>query len=97
MRESTVEHYLVRTVHNLGGEALKFTSPGRRHVNDRLVLLPGGRVWFIELKKPGEKPRLGQVRFHALLARLGCSSVVLDTKEKIDAWAGKGETWRSVL
>ena len=46
MLESTIEHYLVRTVHKLGGEALKFTSPGRRHVNDRLVLLPGGKVWF---------------------------------------------------
>jgi len=97
MLESTIEHYLVRTVHKLGGEALKFTSPGRRHVNDRLVLLPGGKVWFIELKQPNAKPRPGQVRFYARLNELGCYWAVLDTKEKIDQWAGKGDAWREIL
>lgn len=97
MRESVIEYYLVRTVHKLGGEALKFESPGRRHVNDRLCILPGGKVWFIELKQPGAKPRMGQVRFHARLNELGCYWAVLDTKEKIDQWAGKGELWRSLV
>lgn len=97
MREAAVERHLVAVVRKLGGEALKFTSPGRRHVHDRLVLLPGGEVWFVETKAPGAKPRAGQVRFHALLKRLRCATVVLDTKEKIDAWAGIGETWRTVL
>ena len=97
MRESVVERHLVAVVRKLGGECLKFTSPGRRHVPDRVVLLPGGRVWFIELKAPGAKPRLGQVRFHAMLAKLGCRCVVLDTKEKINAWAGIGDTWRGLV
>lgn len=99
MRESVIERYLVLTVRKLGGECLKFVSPGRRHVNDRLVLLPGGRVYFIELKQPGAKPRAGQVRFHALLKRLRCATVVLDTKEKIDAWAfgNSDEAWRKIL
>lgn len=98
MRESTIERHLVSVVRTkLKGECLKFTSPGRRHVNDRLVILPGGRVWFVELKQPGAKPRPGQVRFHGRLAVLKCNTVVLDTKEKIDAWACIGETWRTVL
>ncbi len=97
MRESAIERHLVSIVRKLGGECLKFTSPGRRHVNDRLVLLPGGRVWFIELKQPGAKPRPGQVRFHGRLFELRCNWVVFDTKEQIDAWAGAGESWRSVL
>lgn len=97
MREAAIERHLVTVVRSLGGECLKFTSPGRRHVNDRLVLLPGGKVWFVELKQPGAKPRPGQVRFHGRLSALGCNSVVLDTKEKIDAWAGIGETWRKIL
>lgn len=97
MRESAIERHLVSVVRKLGGEALKFTSPGRRHVNDRLVLLPGGRVFFVELKQPGAKPRAGQVRFHGRLAALKCNTVVLDTKEKIDAWAGKGDAWRGLL
>ena len=98
MRESTIERHLVSVVRTkLKGECLKFTSPGRRHVNDRLVILPGGKVWFVELKQPGAKPRPGQVRFHGRLAVLKCNTVVLDTKEKIDAWAGIGEAWRTVL
>lgn len=100
MRESPIERYLVKIVRTvLKGECLKFTSPGRRHVTDRLVLLPGRRIWFIELKQPGAKPRPGQVRFHGVLNTLGFNVAVLDTKEKIDAWAfGQSrEAWRTVL
>lgn len=97
MRESAVERHLVSVVRKMQGECLKFTSPGRRHVNDRLVLLPCGETWFIETKAPGKKPRPGQVRFHALLARLGHKNAVLDTKEKINAWAGIGDAWRMIL
>ena len=98
MRETIIERHLrIVVTTKLHGECLKFTSPGRRHVNDRLVILPGGRVWFIELKQPGAKPRPGQVRFHGRLAVLKCNTVVLDTKEKIDAWAGIGVAWRTIL
>ena len=38
-------------------EIYKFSSPGRRDVEDYLIIATGGRVGFIELKKPGEKPR----------------------------------------
>lgn len=41
IRESGVEKELVARVQGAGGEAYKFTSPGRRGVPDRLVLLPG--------------------------------------------------------
>lgn len=99
MRESAIERHLVSVVHKLKGECLKFTSPGRRHVNDRLVLLSYGRVWFIELKRPGAKPRPGQVRFHKRLNDLECHWAVFDTKEQIDAWAfGQlSEAWREIL
>lgn len=100
MRESTIEHYLVKIVRTkLHGECLKFTSPGRRHVNDRLCILPKGEIWFVETKAPAKKPRPGQVRFHARLKELGAATVVLDTKEKIDAWAfsESEELWRKIL
>lgn len=99
MRESVVEQHLKRVVRKLGGECLKFVSPGRRHVSDRLVLLPGGVVWFIETKAPGKKPRAGQVRFMKRLVQLGATTAVLDTKEKIDEWAQspEDEAWRKIL
>ena len=50
MLEKEVESYLVKRVKALGGVAYKFTSPAHRGVSDRVVVLPGGAVWFVELK-----------------------------------------------
>lgn len=81
IRESTVENNLVKKVKAAGGTAYKFTSPGRKAVPDRLVLLPGGRVVFVECKAPGEPPRADQVREHNRLRALGFKVVVLDSKD----------------
>lgn len=80
IRESPVENNLVKKVKAAGGTAYKFTSPGRKAVPDRLVLLPGGRVVFVECKAPGELPRADQVREHNRLRALGFKVVVLDSK-----------------
>lgn len=50
MKETQIEAKLVRKVRALGGMCFKFTSPGNPGVPDRLILLPGGRVVFTELK-----------------------------------------------
>lgn len=50
MRESDIEAILVREVKALGGRAYKWVSPGNSGVPDRVVILPHGRVWFVELK-----------------------------------------------
>jgi len=50
--ESTIERYLVEQVERLGGVAEKTVSPGGRGYFDRVVVLPGGRVIFCEVKKP---------------------------------------------
>lgn len=81
IRESTVENNLVKKVKAAGGTAYKFTSPGRRAVPDRLVLLPGGRLVFVECKAPGETARPDQVREHNRLRALGFKVVVLDSKD----------------
>lgn len=57
IRESTVERYLVRRVKELGGLAIKLSPAGMTGLPDRLILLPGARVIFAEVKRPGEKPR----------------------------------------
>lgn len=79
-RESVIEANLVKQVKAAGGTAYKFTSPGRRGVPDRLVLLPGGRVVFVECKAPGEVPRPDQEREHNRLRALGFTVIVLDSK-----------------
>ena len=69
MRESVVEKKLAAEVKKRGGLAVKFVSPGFNGVPDRLVLFPGGRMAFVELKAPGETMRpLQQFRARQLVA-----------------------------
>ena len=48
--ESQLERRLTRGVKALGGRAYKFVSPGNAGMPDRLIVLPGGRVLFVEIK-----------------------------------------------
>ena len=83
MREKTIEQKFVAAVKAAGGLALKFTSPGFDGVPDRLALLPGGKVAFVEVKAPGEKPRPLQLARHRLLRRLGFQVYMLDEESQI--------------
>ncbi|MBD2786557.1 VRR-NUC domain-containing protein [Xenorhabdus sp. DI] len=80
IREDVIEKNLVSEIKKVGGIAYKFVSPGRRGVPDRIVVLPDGRVVFVECKAPGEKPRPDQLREHERLRALGQTVVVLDSK-----------------
>jgi len=55
MRETGIEKRLIKEVEKIGGKALKFVSPGTIGVPDRIVLLPQGKMIFVELKAPGKK------------------------------------------
>ena len=83
MREKTIEQHLVKAVKNSGGIAPKLVSPGFDGMPDRLVLLPGGKIGFVEVKAPGKEPRPLQVARHGLLWRLGFKVYVLDDPEQI--------------
>ncbi|WP_186101429.1 hypothetical protein [Burkholderia gladioli] len=86
MLEKTVEAYLVERVRALGGTAYKFTSPARASVPDRIVILPPGRIYFVELKRPGGKLTRGQEREHEHLRRLGADVRMLDSIGAINAF-----------
>lgn len=58
--EKQIERAFVKAVKAAGGLALKFVSPGRVGVPDRIVLIPGGRIVFAEIKRPGERLRKSQ-------------------------------------
>ena len=83
MREKTIEAKLVKAVKNMGGLAPKFVSPGFDGVPDRIVLLPHGKIAFVELKAEGEKLRPLQVRRKRQLESLGFSVYCVDGAEQI--------------
>lgn len=85
MKESAIEQYLVKRVKEAGGQIRKVQWVGRRGAPDRLVLLPGRAPTYVELKRPGEKPRVLQEREHRMLEKYGASVVVIDSIDGVDA------------
>ena len=85
MREKALEQKLVRMVRGQDGIAFKFVSPGMAGGPDRLVLLPGGRAVFCELKAPGKAPRALQQRRIKQLRALGFKVYVVECEEQIEA------------
>ena len=83
MTEEYIEQKLVKAVKKRGGMALKFVSPGLDGVPDRIVLLPMGRMAFVELKAPGKKMRPLQVRRKRQLEGLGFLVYCVDRVEQI--------------
>lgn len=84
MKESVIERYLRDRVKEIGGRAYKFVSPGNSGVPDRLVLLPGGKSIFIELKTPGKVTTPIQIQQHRKIRALGFEVLIIDSKEKVD-------------
>ena len=83
MREKNIEARLVAEVRRRGGLAPKFVSPGLDGVPDRLILLPGGKFAFAELKAPGKTLRPLQALRKRQLEKLGFRVFVIDGTEQI--------------
>lgn len=83
MREKNIESRLVAEVRRSGGLAPKFVSPGLDGVPDRLILLPGGKFAFAELKAPGKNLRPLQALRKRQLEKLGFRVFVIDGTEQI--------------
>ena len=83
MREREIERELVSAVKSRGGICPKFVSPGFDGMPDRVVLLPHGKIGFVEVKRPGEQPRPLQTARHRILRKLGFLVFVLDGEEQI--------------
>jgi hypothetical protein len=83
MREKEIETRLVRAVKRMGGVCPKWVSPGLDGVPDRIILLPGARIAFAELKAPGKKPRPLQAVRIKQLKSLGFQVYVIDRPEQI--------------
>ena len=83
MREKIIGQKFRAAVRAAGGVAVKFVSPGLDGMPDRLALLPGGRMAFVEVKASGKKPRPLQEARHRMLRQLGFKVYVLDDEKQI--------------
>jgi len=88
VREAALERKLKERIEKTGGLCLKWTSPGFTGVPDRIVLLPGARILFVEVKRPGTKdgrtPR--QKRVACLLKGLGFTVLRLSSIDDIEPY-----------
>jgi hypothetical protein len=85
-RERDIESGLRKSVERMGGKFMKFTSPGNDGVPDRIAVLPGGRIWFVELKREGEKPTAIQKWQMEQLRKMGCNVALITGKQEAIDW-----------
>lgn len=86
MLERDIEKKLIRPIKSMGGLCLKFETPGFTGVPDRIILLPGPHIVFVETKQPGKKERARQVYVHGLLRAMGFTVYsTIDSVAKITA------------
>lgn len=86
MLEKEIERKLKLPIKKLGGLCLKFETPGYTGVPDRIILLPGGVIRFVETKAPGKKERKRQILVHSIFRKLGFVVYsTVDSTEKITA------------
>ena len=83
MQEKYIEQKLVAAVKSMGGMAPKFVSPGIDGMPDRIVLLPMGKIAFVECKATGKKMRPLQNKRKKQLEALGFLVYCLDDVEQI--------------
>ena len=82
-REKEIEDKLVSELRKIGCLALKYVPMHTVGMPDRLVLIPGGVAVWVELKAPGEKPRLIQDYRLSQLRELGFRCFVVDSYEGV--------------
>ncbi len=84
--EKHIEQRLINGVKELGGTTFKFISPGAAGVPDRVVILPGGTVHFVELKAEGGVTSELQLRRIKQLRRLDVTAVVLKGRIEVERY-----------
>jgi hypothetical protein len=90
-REDTVEEQLVRRVRAMGGRCEKMAMKGRRGFFDRLVVLPGARIFFCECKRPvGGRLSPHQISLHEVYRTLGVEVRIIRNSEDIDKLLSHG-------
>ena len=87
--ERNLEQYFAKQIKKLGGLSYKFTSPANAGIADRVVILPGGAVWLVELKTDTGKLSKLQALFNKRVTALGANACVLYGKAGVDDWLNR--------
>lgn len=82
--EKVIEKRLTLEIVKLGGWTIKLLSTFVRGLPDRLCMMPGGILFFVEVKSTGVKPTKFQILIHEKLRALGFKVYVIDTTEKLN-------------
>lgn len=82
--EKDIEKKFTKAIRHVDGIALKLVSPSFNGIPDRLVLMPKGKIGFVEIKDKGKKPRALQTSRHNMLRQLGFKVFVLDDVDDIE-------------
>ena len=82
--EKDIEKKFTKAISHVDGIALKLVSPSFNGIPDRLVLMPKGKIGFVEIKDKGKKPRALQISRHNMLRQLGFKVFVLDDVDDIE-------------
>lgn len=85
-REKKIETRLKEGVQKFGGLCIKFPPLFFRGFPDRIVLMPKGRIYFVELKRPGATPTNIQNKVHNQIRALGFTVEVLSTYDEVDGF-----------
>lgn len=92
MREQSVEDHLRDEVKANDGRCVKLVPLGWVGIPDRLVILPGGFIAFVELKKPrGGRYSKAQLLWHDWLRERGHRVACLHTKGEVDGFIARAK------
>lgn len=83
-KEASLESRLGAKIKSMGGWSLKLLPTFVIGLPDRMCLLPGGRLFFAEIKTTGEKPRRSQLAVHRRLEEMGFKVYVIDSSKQMD-------------
>ena len=89
MLEKDIEDWLNKQIEKMGGLAFKFVSPGNPGVPDRVYILPGGKVWFVELKQQFGKIAKIQKWQRERLLRMGCNYRLVMGKQDAEVFVNE--------
>lgn len=82
--EKDIAKYLSSKLRKLGIEHRRSAWIGRSHAPDFFIMVNGGE--WVETKRPGEKPRAGQLAEHAKMESAGCRVFIITTFEEVEKY-----------